>query len=278
MSSINQFAQTVLQPSRGNFLDDFAHSVQSFVSGDNQQPNPYPDIKSSIPTSDLITQQTPGIQSPIPQSQVVPHAVGISPFAASLEQLKQDANDALQNRGMVGFQNASSTLPNAPVQQLEAKANPSPKPSYQQNITIPASHGNGKTQVPSSIAQVLMNSFGDIGEATNAAQVLHHPADNPYLPGDPETVNHITYGENGSFKTIKDTTNDDGSIDRGLMRINSNSFNGMMARHPDLANAKGIYNWDDMNDPQKNADMARLIYNEGGWRRWFAAPRDLRAK
>jgi hypothetical protein len=162
------------------------------------------------------------------------------------------------------------------------KANPNITP----NITIPYSQGGEKTLDP-GLSQILLNAFNDIGQATNSAKVLNHPADNPYLPGDPNSVNKITYGENGSFITDPNnprfnTTNSDGSTDRGLFRINSNSYNGIMAdpHWGQVARQKfGINSYDDMNDPQKNAYMAKIIYERNsGWRGWFAAPRDLRAQ
>lgn len=152
---------------------------------------------------------------------------------------------------------------------------PTPTPSpYQQYIAIGMPNA-----VPPNIAQPIMNSFDDIHQATNAARVLSHPMSNSFIPGDPQSNNHMNMGENGSFKTNNiDIRNSDGSIDRGLFRINSNTFNGLISRPDTKAalQAKGITSWDDMNDPQKNADAARLIYNQGGWERWFAAPKDLR--
>lgn len=161
---------------------------------------------------------------------------------------------------------------------------------YEQNITIPGSQG-GTTKIPGSTAQTLMNNFNDIGEATNAAMVLHHPRSQTYTPEEIKTYGRksINHGENASFRNIVDATQSDGSIDRGLMRINSNTFNGLMQRHPEWMAKAGITSWEQMNDPELNARVARLIlldsnYKDGqvrsnpSWRRWFAAPLELRKR
>ena len=159
---------------------------------------------------------------------------------------------------------------------------------YQHNIQIPGSQG-GTTTVPPNTAQVLMESFDDIGEATNAATVLHHPRSQTYMPDEikrfgRESWNH---GENASFQPVADSRQTDGSVDRGLMRINSNTFNGLMKRHPDWMEEIGATNWDQMKDPKMNAAVARLVlldsnYDNGemmkdpSYKRWFAAPLKLR--
>lgn len=161
---------------------------------------------------------------------------------------------------------------------------------YEHNIQIPGSQG-GKTRVPSSTAQILMETFDPINEATNAAQVLHHPRSQTYTQSEikrygKESWNH---GENASFKDVADSTQSDGSIDRGLMRINSNTFNGLLTRHPDWMEQIGVNNFEQMNDPALNAKVAKLVlldsnYDNGqirknpSWGRWFAAPLPLRTR
>lgn len=154
---------------------------------------------------------------------------------------------------------------------------------------------NGFTDLPPEIAQVLLGAFDDINEATNAARVLHHPKQQTYTQAEIKRYGHpsVNYGENASFRTGPevDSVQSDGSVDRGLMRINSNTFNGLMARHPDWMAAIGVTKWDDMLDPAKNAQVARLILRDSNynaatgdvrsnpnWARWFAAPYDLRTR
>lgn len=161
---------------------------------------------------------------------------------------------------------------------------------YQPQITIPATHG-GTTQVPPHIAQSLLNNFNDIGEATNAAKVLHHPQEQTYMPSEIKRFGtpSVNYGENASFKPVADSIQSDKSIDRGLMRVNSNTFNGLMKRHPDWMRQAGVSDFSQMNDPELNARVARLIlldsnYDSGqikknpSWKRWFAAPLALRSR
>lgn len=151
--------------------------------------------------------------------------------------------------------------------------------AYQPNIMIPDSQTGLPRQVDPAIAQILLNSFNATGQATNAAQVLSHPASNSFISTDPLSNDHINHGENASFRTGNiDATNYGGSVDRGLMRINSQTFSDWM-NNPNSKSklAKlGINSFEDMNDPQKNANFANLLQQSGGWERWFAAPRNLR--
>jgi hypothetical protein len=284
-------------------------------------------IKSPVPMTPMTNQLNPAIKSPLANRQVAPHPIQPSIF----DQTVQGAQHLGQN--IAGLFNPSyasqghnANTPWPSVQTAIQKANMGQRPNAQlanthmatptpagqvlgvqvrgmsptsapastsPNITIPYSQG-GQYTLPSALAQVLMNSFNDVGQATNAAQVLNHPLDNPYRRGiDPQSVNHNTMGENGSFRTSNvDAPNSDGSIDRGLFRVNDRTFNGIM-QHPvfsSLARQYGINSWQDMEDPQKNAYMARLIllnsnYNpqtqgfssHPTWQRWFAAPHDLRS-
>lgn len=178
--------------------------------------------------------------------------------------------------------------PKAPV------ITPTPTPTSQSwaghNIQIPDSQGNGNSQVPQFAAQALMNAFDDIGEATNAATVLHHPRSQTRTKSEVlrmgESWNH---GENASYKTVADSTQSDGSIDRGLMRVNSNTFNGLMKRHPGWMSKIGVSNWEQMKDPVLNAQVGRLVlldsnYDNGkvgrnpSYKRWYAAPLPLRKR
>jgi len=81
-------------------------------------------------------------------------------------------------------------------------------------------------------------------------------------------------GENTAYQAgpEMDIPNKDGSIDRGLFRVNSNTFIDFMERKPEVLAQHGIYSWDDMLDPIKNAAMARIIYDEQGAGAWYAAP------
>lgn len=181
-----------------------------------------------------------------------------------------------------------------------ASPSPSPMPTaiptpYRHNITVPSR--DGTTRIPDDIAQVLMNSFDSIGEATNSARVLIHPESQTY--GDKEIwddknkkwARSYNFGENPNFKLSAPALNNDGSYDRGLMRNNSNTFAGMLAQaywKKQMAN-KGINSFTDLDDPQKSADMGRLTLERGNWdsanqkikpnpswRQWYAAPLDLR--
>lgn len=111
---------------------------------------------------------------------------------------------------------------------------------------------------------VIKKHFGD--DWTDATRVLRYTDEN----GDVK-------GENTGFQTGRevDISNKDGSIDRGLYRINSNTFKDFMKRKPELLHKNDIYSYDDLLDVDKNVKMAKIIFDEQGWDAWYAAPPDL---
>ena len=88
----------------------------------------------------------------------------------------------------------------------------------------------------------------------------------------------VIKGENTGFQTGPevDIPNNDGSIDRGLYRINSNTFADFHRRKKSLLQKNGITSYRDMYEPTLNIKMAKIIYDEQGWGAWYAAPPDLR--
>jgi hypothetical protein len=85
----------------------------------------------------------------------------------------------------------------------------------------------------------------------------------------------VIQGENVTQDPRARNKNSDGSEDRGLFQINSNTFNDFWNRKQDVLRAAGINNYNDMWDPVKNAKMARIIKDEQGWKAWYGAPDDL---
>ncbi|HKZ34259.1 MAG TPA: hypothetical protein VJ179_00105 [Patescibacteria group bacterium] len=159
-----------------------------------------------------------------------------------------------------------------------------------ERIVIPDSQTGEEKALPKRVSDVITNAFGDIGKKEDAARVLHHPKEITGLWYEKEAGynTHQNYGENASFKTGKDidipnndaTSTEPASIDRGLYRINSRTFEDM-AKNPYWSQRMreyGVTKWDDMLDAQKNAYQARLIYERQGWKSWFAAPKDLRSE
>lgn len=114
---------------------------------------------------------------------------------------------------------------------------------------------NKPTQPPENIGRIIRDTFGK--DADKAALVAwSENASDPYNPAPRDNWN---------------PPNKDGhtSWDRGLFQINSDSFNGLMQRRPDEMKQAGVSDWSDMYDPVKNAKVAKMIYDEGGWGRWF---------
>lgn len=176
-------------------------------------------------------------------------------------------------------------------------SSPAPKLSspmpQQQGFRLSVPSDQGTFNLPDDIAQEIGNVFEPSKQATAAAQVLHHPNQQTRTPQEILRLGeNWNRGENPEMIRNKiDIPNNDGSIDRGLFRINSNTFSGML-QNPFWKQAmekRGITSWDDMEDPQKNVNMAYLILARGNWDsknsqmlsnpswgQWYAAPQELR--
>lgn len=83
-------------------------------------------------------------------------------------------------------------------------------------------------------------------------------------------------GENLSLNPRAENINPDGSIDRGLFQINSKTFADFQRRKGDKLKKLGITSFDDMFDPVKNAQMAKLIWEEQGFGAWYGADPSLK--
>lgn len=90
------------------------------------------------------------------------------------------------------------------------------------------------------------------------------------------TYKSKVYGENTRFITKDaDRVQRNGSVDRGLYRINSDTFNWYMKVRPKVLLNNGISAWDDMLNPTLNIRMGKIIFDYQGYCAWFAAPNDL---
>lgn len=88
----------------------------------------------------------------------------------------------------------------------------------------------------------------------------------------------VLEGENRSLNPRAENINKDGSVDRGLFQINSNTFADFMRRKPKKLYEAGIRSFEDMYDPEKNIKMAKIIWEEQGYNAWYGAPSYLRNK
>jgi hypothetical protein len=164
---------------------------------------------------------------------------------------------------------------------------------YQHKIPIQTPQGDGF--MPANLAQLLMENFDDIKEATNAARMLTHPTSQTYTPEEIAKLGRESWnnGENPNFELSAEMPNPDGTVDRGLMRNNSFTFEDMLqnAYWRNRMRSKGINAYEDMDDPNKSMAMARLTLERGNWDsekqrirpnpswlQWYAAPLDLRMR
>lgn len=149
-----------------------------------------------------------------------------------------------------------------------------PQSGYGELTPVP--RAPGYPEIPDNIRDILFQVFEDNLEATSSAQVLTHPSQTTHIKG--EIPRPKNTGENPRFDTRAENKNKDGSIDRGLFQINSNTYADFARRRPDLLQKAGITSWDDMFDPLLNARMADIIASEQGWQAWYGAPRELRKR
>jgi hypothetical protein len=104
-----------------------------------------------------------------------------------------------------------------------------------------------------------------------------------YFPDNYSQAVLVAATENAQYdpKRPDNINTKDGSHDRGIFQINSDTFNSWQQKAGDKLRAAGINSYDDMYDPEKNAFMARLIqqgakqwnnsqgFNTNGWSGWF---------
>jgi hypothetical protein len=148
----------------------------------------------------------------------------------------------------------------------KASVNPAPSTDLKVDFTKFPNDQNGAkrkgfvpSQPPSDIAALIKKYFPD-----NYSQAV--------LVANTENAQYDS-------KRADNVNSADGSRDRGIFQINSNTFNGLMQRAGNELKAAGINSFDDMYDPEKNIFVARLIQqgakaykpdtNPNGWSGWY---------
>lgn len=117
-------------------------------------------------------------------------------------------------------------------------------------------------------SDMIIEIFGD--NAENMEQILRWGT-----PGAGKAHGIDYGGENLSFDPNAVNYNRNGSVDRGLFMINSNTFANYMRKMSDELDKLGIKSFDDMFDPRKNALMARIILENQGYGAWYGRPKHL---
>lgn len=157
---------------------------------------------------------------------------------------------------------------------------PTPDSNYQHHL--PVSYP-GMGEVPQSIfykdrggnrqsfnlAQSLMENFDDIKQATAAGEMLAHGHEQTYMPQEIERLGHDNwnYGENPRFEVIADSLQENGTYDKGLMRMNTGTLDDMLSRDfwkRKLGN-RGVSSWEDLDNPEKSIRAARTRLEYGNW-------------
>lgn len=86
---------------------------------------------------------------------------------------------------------------------------------------------------------------------------------------DAEKAAVVAGTENPQYDPNATNVNRDGSIDIGILQINSNTLKDFMRRKPKQVKAAGIESEQDLFDPMKNLKMGKIIMQEQGWNAWY---------
>ncbi len=76
--------------------------------------------------------------------------------------------------------------------------------------------------------------------------------------------------ENPQYEVNAHHHNKNGSVDTGLFQINSNTLADFLKRKPNSLKEIGVDSIEDLRDPLKNIQLAKLIFDEQGWDAWHA--------
>jgi len=146
------------------------------------------------------------------------------------------------------------TATKVPLKRTTATPTPTPTAPYVPNfdftgykISKPGFEGKKIPQPSPEIAKIIYEMFAPSNEATPAAAVA--------------------WSENGTYNPNAVGINNDynRSTDTGIFQINSNTFNGLLQRRPQQMKAIGAITIEDMKDPRKNAQVAKLIRLDEEW-------------
>lgn len=139
-----------------------------------------------------------------------------------------------------------------------------PRDPYYANNKV--SYVTGKDKNGKDIISSNRPGFNPNQPPTNIGEIIRK-----HFPNEATTAGIVAATENGQYDPRRpDNINpSDGSADRGIFQINSNTFNGLTQRRKDELKKIGVNSFEDMYDPDKNAAVARMIKDEGGWGRWF---------
>jgi len=225
-----------------NQLKEFFNSSTEIKGQGNNNTDPIQEYNRRV---DEARKNTPGMISPIKNIKIEkPQPIKTKPdvIPTQLTQVKQQPVNQPYIQTLKQPVQASDT--NHWVQQSRPASNP--------------------------YSNILQKVFGD--EAPKFEQVLRWGQPTPGT-----SWGNGYGGENLSYDPQAEYQNDNGSLDRGLFQINSDTFDDFMKRKGDILKANGINSYDEMFDPYKNALMAKIIHDEQGFRAWYGAHPDLRA-
>lgn len=231
-------------------------SIQDVLS-QMQKANPInPPVANAADWEDILPSTKTVIPKEGPVTQTTQAPKALTDFQNNLGQLGNNIGNAVQNiPNWVGnlFGGSSNAGPLGPTISPKARVQPS-----QKSVPMPSAT---PYPIQTPYDDIIRQEFGD--EGWNAIRTLAG------VDGG--------NGENRSFDAnAPDGKNNDGTIDRGLFRINSGTFDDFMNRQKQLLNSRGIHSYEDMKDPALNTIMAKIIYDSQGWNAFYGAPPDLR--
>lgn len=122
--------------------------------------------------------------------------------------------------------------------------------------------------VTAALNRLSPNLGNNLDSGANILQQGIAGAINPLLNNATNaTGNAITSAAKGVDSVFQGLPDDLSAVGKALASLNGQKILSSLAQSLPQSSI----------NPQKNADMGRLIYNRQGWRAWFAAPKSLRA-
>lgn len=172
----------------------------------------------------------------------------------SFEHATPEAMKSMQFEGQAPQMDEFAPPEQSPIVPQAEAAAPEPSPTLGEFDTSQYQEsGNFEIKpLPESLSQEVQEVFGK--EAGRAAVVMG--TENPQY--DPTAI----YQNKG-----------DAGQDTGLFQINSKTLDDFMRRKPKKVHEIGVESVEDLKDPIKNIRMAKIIFDEQGWKAWYA-PRD----
>lgn len=210
-----------------------------------------------------------GVAEEIPETPA-PEPTATTQNASKESEFGQEVSEKPKSQEVVEEVETIASAPEVAESIRSIEPTPSPEPSPTPgDEDSPWTIYNRPAKNPYS--EIIKEVFGD--RADDMEKVLRWGT-----PGPGTKYGREYGGENLSYNPGAINYNKNGTEDRGLFMINSNTFKGYMVKMPERLAELGITSFDDMFDPLKNIEMAKLIFDSRGTDPWYGRSPDLKEK